>query len=69
MYNVFLRKKTHFCKGLTGRCTGEVVRIILQEKSELVAKADLEFLQGHDSAVAVHLQKILGIKIGSDNKK
>lgn len=54
-----------FCRGLTDRCTGEVVRIILQERPELVGKANLEFLQGHDSGVAVVLQKLLGRKMGN----
>ena len=54
-----------FCRGLTGRCTGEVVRIILQERPELVGRANLEFLQGHDSGAAAVLQKLLGHKIGN----
>lgn len=52
-----------FCRGLTGRCTGESVRIILQERPELIGAANLEFLQGHDSGVAVLVQKILGNKL------
>ncbi len=52
-----------FCRGLTGRCTAEVVRIILQERPELAGKANLEFLQGHDSGVAAVLQKLLGRKM------
>jgi C_GCAxxG_C_C family probable redox protein len=54
-----------FCRGLTGRCTGEAVRIILQERPELAERANLEFLQGHDSGAAVVLQKLLGHRIGN----
>lgn len=53
-----------FCRGLTGRCTGEVVRIILQERPELAGRVNLEFLQGHDSGAAAVLQKLLGRRIG-----
>lgn len=49
-----------FCRGLTGRCTGKAVRVILQERPELAGAANLEFLQGHDSRIAAVVQKILG---------
>jgi C_GCAxxG_C_C family probable redox protein len=53
------------CRGLTGRCTGEVVRIVLQERPELAGRANLQFLQGHDSGVGAILQKILGHTLGN----
>jgi C_GCAxxG_C_C family probable redox protein len=55
----------HFCRGITGRSTGAAVRIILRERSDLAAQANLDFLQGHDSGFAVILQKLLGNKIAS----
>lgn len=57
--------KMLFCRGLTGRCTGEVVRIILQERSALLARVNLEFLRGHDSGAAAILQKLLGGRTGN----
>ena len=56
--------KAAFCRGLTGRCTGEAVRIILQERPKIAERAQLEFLKGHDSGVSVILHKLLGNKIG-----
>jgi C_GCAxxG_C_C family probable redox protein len=56
-----------FCRGLTGRCTGEAVRIILQARPELAARADLDFLRGHDSAAAAVLRKLLGRGIGESD--
>lgn len=37
--------RSSFCRGLTGRCTADAVRVILQERPELVAMADAEFLK------------------------
>jgi C_GCAxxG_C_C family probable redox protein len=54
-----------FCRGLTGRCTGEAVRIILQARPELAALADFGFLRGHDSATGALLRKLLHRKLGN----
>ncbi len=62
------KEQALFCRGITGRSTGEVVRIILQERPELAGKANLEFLQGHDSGVAAVLQKLLGRKPGNKDE-
>ncbi len=35
-----------FCRELTGRCTEDAVSIILLERPELAAKADMKFLKG-----------------------
>ena len=53
------RRRTAFCTGLTGSCTAEAVRVILERRPELVAGADKDFLGRHDSRVAVNLQKIM----------
>ncbi|MDF1578392.1 MAG: C-GCAxxG-C-C family protein [Desulfobulbales bacterium] len=50
--------KGAFCRELTGRSTGEAVRLILRHRPELAEKADREFLRGHDSATAV-LRKLM----------
>ena len=48
-----------FCEGLTGRCTREAVRLILEWRLELAATADRDFLRGHDSGAVVTLKKIM----------
>lgn len=53
-----------FCRGLTGRFTGEAVRIILGERPELVERVNLGFLQAHDSGISVVLKKLLGHRKG-----
>lgn len=49
-----------FCRDLTGRCTAEAVKIILKERPALAERANLGFLQAHDSAAAVVMKKIVG---------
>jgi C_GCAxxG_C_C family probable redox protein len=53
------RGQANFCEGLTGRCTGEVVRLILERRPELAASIDLDFLWGRDSKTSVILKKLL----------
>jgi len=53
------RGRASFCEGLTGRCTGEAVRLILEHRPELAAIADLNFLRGRDSGTSVILKKMM----------
>ena len=39
------KNRSDFCRGLTGRCTTDAVSVILQERPELAAIADMEFLE------------------------
>lgn len=60
--------KAFLCRSLTGNCTGEAVRIILEERPELAERADMEFLKIHDSGIAVLLKKLLGHSIDDHPK-
>ena len=53
------RGQANFCKGLTGRCTGEAVRLILEHRPELAVSADRDFLGNSDSGVTVALKKMM----------
>jgi C_GCAxxG_C_C family probable redox protein len=53
------RGRADFCKGLTGRCTGEAVRLILEKRPELAVAVDRHFLESNDSAVTVALRKMM----------
>lgn len=57
--------RAQYCRGLTGRCTGEVVRLILGERPELAERVNLEFLRAHDSGVKVVLKKLLGHRLAA----
>ena len=58
------RKRAVFCRGLTGHCTGEAVRLILELRPELTSSADREFLEKRDAGIAVAFKKILSDWLG-----
>ncbi len=51
--------KAAFCRGLTGRCTGEAVRLILRHRPELADRVNFDFLGDHDTTAAVILGKLI----------
>jgi C_GCAxxG_C_C family probable redox protein len=53
------RGRAHFCEGLTGRCTGEAVRLIIERRPELAASVDRDFLWGRESRTSIILEKLL----------
>ena len=53
------RGRASFCEGLTGRCTREAGRLILEGRPELAVSADRDFLSGRESRTSVLLGKAL----------
>jgi len=60
--------RASFCRGLTGRCAAEAVRLILGERPELAAGVDREFLAGNDSKTSALLSRVLGKWLGKSGE-
>ncbi len=54
------RKKMEHCRSLTGLGARLAVEILMANKPELAAEADLEFLEKHDSKLAGFINRLKG---------